>query len=252
MIIDMKDGVYMSYYLKVLAGLFFPRKCSNCLVVFDEGEYNWICERCMAGLSAGGMGPGCGICGKPFSIDFQTSSYLCGDCSSGPPPYDLLRSIRGYDGVFKELIHDFKYHKLPGLGKDLGKLLISFMQKSGFPMDFDLLIPVPVHKKKLVERGYDPPFLLAENLAREFHVPISIKCLVKAKRTAPQVSLRRKERLQNLKGAFALAGDGGAARGKRVLLLDDVLTTGATMRECSLVLKEGGADRVYGVTLARA
>jgi ComF family protein len=138
------------------------------------------------------------------------------------------------------------------LGADLAKLLVSFMETSGFPRDFDMLVPVPVHKMKLVERGYDPPFLLAKVLAGTFRVPLLTQYLVKGRNTAPQMSLRRKDRLQNVKGAFSLAGEDGAIREKKVLLLDDVLTTGATMRECALVLKRGGAGKIYGITLARA
>lgn len=246
----MENGIILRNLLKGLADLFFSRRCRLCSIVFNQGPSNWICNDCLGQIISFNESV-CKTCGKPLYLDYQTSDYCCGDCLGDPPPYDILRSFGRYEGGLRKMIHHFKYNRLPGLADDLSGFLIDVMKNAHFPNDFDRVFYVPVHRNKLIERGFDPTFLLAGNIAAEFDVPLSTNTLRKVKETVPQVSLSRKDRLKNVTGTFSFEST-NLIEGKKVLLVDDVYTTGATMKECSTVLKSSGAEKVFCLTLARA
>ena len=240
---------------RVMRGLFnllFARRCRVCSDYFNASPSFWLCEDCRSGLVPFASPGLCRICGKPFYVDFDSPAYDCGECREARPPFECLRSYGLYEGPLRDLIHQFKYKKMPGLGEDLGDLLAHWMKKTEFPSDFSNVLFVPLHEKKLLERGFDPAYILAGKVAREFGRPLLAGALVKIRETPPQVSLSRKERLENLKGAFSFAPDMASLKGEKALLVDDVHTTGATLRECAGVLKSIGAQEVYCVTLARA
>ncbi len=231
--------------------LFFPRKCRSCSAAFDEGPSNWICSPCLETIAPIDEAV-CGTCGKFLYIDYHVDPYQCGDCLEDPPPYQLLRSFGKYEDTLRNIIHWFKYNRIPGLADDLARFLMNLIKKPDFPKDFEAICYVPVHKKKLIERGFDPAFLIAQKLSIESGRPILAGSLLKTRETVPQVLLARKDRLKNVKGSFSFMGEEKLIQGKKVLLVDDVFTTGATTRECSNILMKHGAKTLYCLTAARA
>ena len=242
----------MKNIMKFFSGLLFSRRCRICSDYFNAGPSFWLCEKCGAGLAPLASPALCRTCGKPLYVDFDSPAYDCGDCRDVPPPFERLRSYGFYEGSLRDLIHQFKYKKSAGLGEDLGSLLAGWMKKTVFPSDFSTVLFVPLHERKLLERGFDPAYILAAKVAREFERPLLAGALVKVRETPPQVSLSRKERLENLKGAFSSTPEAEVLKGKKTLLVDDVHTTGATLRECAGILRSIGAQGVYCVTVARA
>lgn len=163
-----------------------------------------------------------------------------------------IYSATTYDGVVKESIHRFKFNKRKKLAQPLGVLLVNYLgRKPGLELEeLDGIIPVPLHQKRLRERGFNQVELLARTLSRYFELPVT-PALERTRPTQPQFDLKREERFNNVKGAFRVI-DPKAVYNKKVLLLDDIYTTGSTISECGRVLKNAGARRVEVLTLARA
>ena len=149
-----------------------------------------------------------------------------------------------YSGALSEAIHALKFSGIRRLARPLGKLLAELP----FP-HLEGIIPVPVTKKTLRERGFNQALLLSRFLSKDIAIPIFMETLYKKRDTLPQIGLGARERAANLRNAFEVRGD---VTGKRLLLLDDVMTTGATVRECSKTLRKAGAKEVVIATLARA
>lgn len=149
-----------------------------------------------------------------------------------------------YEGVLAEAINQLKFHGVKRLSKPLGML----MQGLDLPV-MDGIVPVPLNVKRLRERGFNQSLLIARVISKKIRVPLLMDILLKKKETPPQVGLSAKERLLNLKNAFDVKGD---VNGLRLLLVDDVMTTGATVTECSKTLMKAGAKEVIVLTLARS
>lgn len=157
---------------------------------------------------------------------------------------DALYSYSAYEGTMKEAIHLFKYQKIMRLGKRLGKLL-SKIEK---PL-IDIIIPVPLHAKKLRNREFNQSAILAKELSETWNIPLILDCLLKIKNTKEQALLSEIDRRENLNNAFIVKTK---LNNLRVALIDDVVTTGSTLTECAKVLKiEGKAKKIYAITLAR-
>lgn len=176
---------------------------------------------------------------------------MCGDCLREEPSFAKVRALGRYEGSLATIIHQFKYRRRFAMVN-----LFEFLLEHCAPHDvdfseYDCLIPVPLHVAKLRQRGFNQSVLWARLLSRRCRVPLKRTVLKRTTATAAQVGLRRKERERNVKGAFAVSR-AEEVKGKTVLLLDDVITTGATMRECARVLKYAGAFRVDGFVIARA
>lgn len=162
------------------------------------------------------------------------------------PLFSKVLSYGLYEGVLQEAISQLKFHGVKRLSKPLGRLLLSF-ELSG--IDLDGIVPVPLSMKRLRERGFNQSLLIARIVSEEKGIPMLIDILLKKKETPPQTELSAKERLSNLKGAFEVKGN---IEGMRILLVDDVMTTGATVTECSKELIKAGAKEVIVLTLARS
>ncbi|NIA08251.1 MAG: ComF family protein [Nitrospiraceae bacterium] len=190
--------------------------------------------------------PICTVCGRPLSGP-QDTSRTCGQCIEDPPPFDSARSIFYYQEPVKALIHRVKYH-------DEGYSLkaLSFLAREHMPPDLvepDLIIPIPLHLRRLRERGFNQSIRLAEGIFPS--IPVARNSLIKVLDTKPQTGLSGKERLKNVKDAFTVIRP--IPEGvERVLLLDDVYTTGATVKACAKVLKQAGVKEVHILTVARA
>jgi ComF family protein len=160
----------------------------------------------------------------------------------------MAKAICRFSGPIRTAIHGFKYQNKTYLAKTL----ISLMERSPLRFginEYDLLVPVPLHRNRLRQRGYNQSLLLAREVANRCHVTLNETILKRIQDSAPQTGLVGIKRQENVKGVFSLNGD---PTGKVILLIDDVLTTGATVNECARVLLKGGAEKVDVFTVARA
>lgn len=220
-----------------LLDLFIP----PCCVVCGKVEI-WLCESCATELSPLGESI-CPRCGRP-----QASARLCPTCRSDPVSL-VLRSAFLFEGAVREAVHALKYRGARDIAIPLGKRMAEVWQSTG--LQSDLLIPIPLHPKREAKRGYNQATLLAIALGHELGLPVAVDGFQRTRDTASQTRLNRPARRNNVQGAFACLPSLDVSQ-KRVTLVDDVATTGATMEACAMVLLAHGASTVTGFTLARA
>lgn len=235
-------------FLSEISGALFPPLCIACSNVLAAGQERGFCRDCSQHLSFITQSR-CPICGIIFP-DSLAGNHLCGDCLETKPHYTFARAALIYEGIILDAVHRFKYRRNLTCGLVLAGLLADF----DFPdMDwraFDLIIPVPLHVRRLRKRGFNQSLILARALSKKHSLPIDFSLLKRRKLTLTQTGLDKKERERNIKGAFAV-GCPEILRGKNVVLVDDVYTTGATINECAKTLNKAGSSRVAVITLAR-
>jgi ComF family protein len=189
------------------------------------------------------MSPLCPRCGKP-----QSSGILCPACVGWQAEIDGIRSPFRFDGVKRQAIHQLKYKNLRALAESLAELLSDYLVAN--PVPGEVLVPVPLHQKRLRERGYNQSTLLAEEVGKLNGLSVVDDCLVRERHAPPQVRTSNvEERRGNVAGAFVCRDR--RLQGKQVLLIDDVSTSGATLDACAAALKAAGAASVWGLVLAR-
>jgi ComF family protein len=184
--------------------------------------------------------------GSPEALT-NSSEHTCLFCRRHPPHYDQALAAGLFEGTLREAIHVFKYQSVWALGRPLAEWMASQVNVIA---NLNMVMPVPLHTRRLRERGFNQALLLAHGIAKRFIIPLVLDNLVRVRCTRPQVELAGRDRMENVSGAFALRFP-DIVDGKRVLLIDDVFTTGATLNECSRVLKDAGARSVIAFTLAR-
>ncbi len=162
-----------------------------------------------------------------------------------------MRSVGVYDKTLLAAIHLFKYRGKTEIGRVLGRMMADFAASAWPPEAFDLILPVPLHKKRLRNRGFNQAVILGREIAKRFALPLDFSSLRREVGTDPQVGLGRKDRRTNVRGAFAVRRP-ERIRGRKILLVDDVCTTGSTLNECAAVLLRAEAKTVTLLTLARA
>ena len=217
--------------------LFFPRWCISC---GREGEY--ICLSCSQSLTRI-MPPLCPKCGQP-----QPGATLCPSCASWTAEIDGIRAPFQFDGVIRQAIHQLKYNNLRDMAGLLARLLSDYLATS--PVPGEVLVPVPMHPKRLRERGYNQSLLLAQEMGRLTTLPVVADCLTRQHHALPQARTATvDERRSNVANAFACRDR--SLKDKQVLLIDDVSTSGATLDACAGALKESGALSVWGLVLAK-
>jgi ComF family protein len=195
--------------------------------------------------------PVCIRCGKDLAESFKNiSEPICVECKSEKLYFRYARAVGLYEGVLKESILLFKYKGKTGLGDKLAELMIRSLENIGWCNNIDIIVPVPLHKTRLKERGYNQAELLAIKIGKRFDIPVICNKLQRIKHTNVQTYLRKQDRIDNIKGAFQV-NSGEIFCRKTLLLIDDVFTTGATVNECSRVLKQAGAKEIFVFTLAR-
>lgn len=173
---------------------------------------------------------------------------MCPDCVHWPAVIDGIRSPFRFEGAMRKAIHQLKYQNLRALAMPLAKMLQEYLIAS--PLDVDILVPVPLHRKRLRERGYNQAGLLAQGLGKLINIPVVDDVLVRRRYTPPQARTANiAERTQNIADAFACRDS--SLRGRRALLIDDVATSGTTLNACATVLKASGAAEVWGLVMAR-
>jgi ComF family protein len=221
---------------KAALDLLFPRWCIGC---GREGDY--LCESCRRTLSVISP-PVCPRCGRP-----QSQGELCPGCVEWQAVIDGIRSPFLFDGLIRRAVHELKYRNLRALASPLAELMYDYLIRN--PVPGDILIPVPLHRKRQKERGYNQSALLARELGKLTGLPVEENYLIRRSYILPQARAASVgERRSNVANAFFCRD--GRLRGRGVILVDDVSTSGSTMDACAGVLKNAGVAGVWGLTLA--
>lgn len=203
-------------FLKTLLDLVFPPRCQACRAISEE----LLCEECLARIN-----------------------YL--------EPSAFVHAVGVYEGPLKKAIWRFKFDNKPELAAPLGKLMARYLEQHLNTKELDLFIPVPLHEKKKRQRGYNQAELLSLELTKALDLPTISGLLFRTRETHHQFDLPRAERYHNVKDAFQVKG-AALLVGKKVLLVDDIYTTGSTIAECTRALKEAGAEKIHVLTLSCA
>jgi len=231
---------------RVLDGLLPPR-CVACGKEIDGGQ--GLCADCWGGLTFIDA-PLCVVCGLPFDFEAPETS-VCVPCMTKPPPFDRARAALVYDDGSRSLILGFKH----GDRTDRATVLARLMGRLLADIDGDdcLILPVPLHRWRLWRRRYNQSALLAAEMARYSRFSYRSDLLIRTRATPPQTGQNAGDRRRNVRGAFGVSRKTVASlAGRHVLLIDDVMTTGATVGECARVLKRAGAGKISVIAIARA
>jgi len=230
-----------------LLDVILPPICHICRSFIPNAGTLHICPTCLERLPLVSS-PLCSICGIPFTG--TGGDHRCGACLVHPPHFDTARARYLYEGALRDLIHSFKYDQRTHLRHPLALLTLEGVSGLVAEHDPHLIVPVPLHRSRLRQRGFNQAALLGRVLSRRLSLKMLPDALVRIRPTEPQIKLSAAERRVNVKGAFTVTGPDRIA-GKRILLLDDVMTTGSTLDECARELKKAGADVVIAATVAR-
>jgi len=227
--------------------LLYPRNCAHCGASSPEALacFCWDCLSDTPKVEA----PFCLCCGDPVAGDIQ-HDYTCFSCSREPPAFRFARSAVRYEGAVGSALRDLKYNHAVWLVRDLAELLFACVQAEYSGVEFDWVSAVPLYPARLRERGFNQAGLLAAALARRMNIRYQRGAARRIRPTATQTGLTAPRRTANVQNAFRAALFARLG-GKRILLVDDVMTTGATANACAEALKKGGAKTVHVVTVAR-
>lgn len=229
-----------------LVSLFYPSFCAVCGAAIGPDEC--LCASC-AGKAPRICPPFCAKCSQPFAGAI-TGSFTCANCADRALHFEAAVSAYRSRGVVREVIHSFKYSRQVHLRHLLGRWLGETLADPRLAgRRFDLIVPVPLHPARQRERGFNQAELLARELHRSSRLPMR-NVLQRTRYTTTQTQFDRNQRMENLRGAFRLRR-GSNVQDLRMLLVDDVLTTGSTLSECASVLREAGALSVHAATAAR-
>lgn len=234
-----RPAYFLYQYFWQILDWIFPPTCGGC----DQTGVRW-CPSCQGQVKKI-EGEICPRCGEPSEI---TDRGVCSECAAHPPSYQELRSCMIFQGPVREALHRLKYGRDIGLGDPLSKHLIAYYNE--LKWDIDFVTVVPLSKERLKERGYNQASFLARPLAYAINKPYDPKLLYRKRNTRTQVGLSAAERWQNVSDAFGAIP--AKARGKTILVIDDVTTTGSTISACAQALCQAGASAVFGLTLSRA
>lgn len=227
--------------------LIFPRVCVGCGGNSDRpaGHLCWECFRLLPLLNDSC----CERCGRPVETA-ETHAFLCGACRDHLPAFDRARVAGKFQGSLRRLAHAFKYSRALWLTDDLAELVAGCVLAQFEPAAVDVVVPIPLFRTRARSRGYNQAALLGAEVARRLDRPFRPRALMRVRDTGTQTRLSAVARRLNVRDAF-VAREAGWVVGRTVLLVDDVMTTGATLSEAARALKAGGAWRVWAVAAAR-
>lgn len=243
--------VFIHAVIDALVSVIFPAPCRICGDVLTTAGLLPICEECLAALTPL-RGPYCTQCGRPFASEVATDAAipLCYACRRGVYAFDHARSYGSYGDEMARAISLLKYERVTRLGNWFAARLEQRIRAEPEIFAADVLVPVPLHPARRRERGYNQAELIARPLARKLGLPLRAYLLVRTKPRPPRLLLSRRERWESVRGAYEMRR-GAQVDNIRVLLIDDVCTTGATLDSCARALKRAGAKSVTGLTVAR-
>lgn len=228
-----------------LLDLLYPPRCAGC-----DSREAWFCAQCVDQL-ARAASPCCSLCGEPMPAPVRsTRTSLCPRCQAHPLALDGLRFVAYFEGPLRRAVHQLKYRGCRAVAPALGHLMADAFLADSPPCE--LLVPVPLHARRLRERGYNQAALLAQAVGAELVVPVHTTALVRCRETRSQVKLNASERRENVRRAFTVPpAVAETIRERAVVVVDDVCTTGATLEACAMALRQAGARSVWGLTLGR-
>ena len=233
--------------LGALVSLFYPPLCTICAT--SVGSKDYLCAECHSKVTRI-VAPFCATCSEPFSGAI-TEIFSCANCAHRKLYFESAVAAFRSRGIVRRIVHDFKYGDQFHLRHLVGEWLNAALEDERLRgRSFDLVVPVPLHPARKRERGFNQAEVLADMVSRQRHIPMKT-VLERTRHTTTQTAFDRAERMENLRNAFRLRKKMDV-RQLRVLLIDDVLTTGATVSECARILKKAGASVVYAATAARA
>ena len=242
---------------KILSGL-FPSRCILCQKTVDrqgvdvatglELKNVEICSGCLSTLPYNH--PCCTSCALPLAEDVA-QPVLCGRCIQKTPAFDYSYSLFRYEDALIKLVHQLKFSEKVSYARSIGEMLLSKLQQEVYCVEKlpDCLLPVPLHRSRLKQRGFNQSIEIARVIARRLQLPIVHAAVIRRRSTESQTGLSAKQRHKNIRGAFDVVGD---LKGQHVLIIDDVVTTGSTVNELAKVLKKNGVKRVGVLSIARA
>lgn len=234
-------SMFMSY-IKAFKNIVFPRLCLSCEKKIPRG---YLCSNCQDEISFSAASS-CYYCAKTLA---ENSRNYCRICSRKIYPYNRIISATTYKEPLVSLIHLFKYRNYDYLGPFLSNLILKHLRKIGFnSLGYNFIIPVPMHKDKLKTRGYNQAKILANILANYFKIPLRDDIIDKINIKPSQTKLRKHKRQQNVEGTFIARKE---IQNKKIILVDDIFTTGATINACSKILRQIGADKITVITLSK-
>jgi ComF family protein len=231
-----------------LADLVFPPECTACGALVNRST-DTFCDSCFSRIRFI-RSPLCPRCGIPYGSEGERD-HLCADCILSEAYVSMARAAGEFGSTLLDVVHKFKYQGLTAAGEALGRFMAGLDYEGLRIRDYTLIIPVPLHRKKLRERGFNQAVILAAEISRRHGVPMDFVSVKRRIHTEPQAGLGRDDRLRNMKGAFEVVKPEAVAD-EKILLIDDVYTTGSTVGECAKALRESGAGDVSVLTLARA
>lgn len=244
----MGNGVFeiikLSVLVKDVLDIIYPAadKCLLCKAELKKNRGLQICGYCRSMLIPLREDV-CEVCGRPV----RGSSMMCAECSSGNVYFDGAASVFEFRGLIQEAIYRLKYDGEVDIAPLLGNFMAEKLIEKNW--DVDLIIPVPLHPDRLSERGFNQSYLLSEEIGRECGIGVSDRILKRVVYTKSQVSLSRPERMLNVKNAFHVE-HGDDAKGRSILIVDDIMTTGATLNECSRAISIFNPKNIYCLTAA--
>lgn len=247
----MKTG--LSQWLQTALDFVFPAECQYCHGFLGNERIVIFCRTCWETISLI-REPRCPRCGQPHTSKKIHESPLplpCRVCRATTPFFDRALAAAYYEDMLKEAIHQFKFRQKTALGNPLAQILATTLSKEFHLFNNHTVLPVPLHRTRQRQRGYNQSAILAKEVARHFHLPLVLNNLRRIRPTESQARLNgRKARQENVKDAFQVTSPAELCE-KQVILVDDVMTTGATVNECAKTLKKAGVKSVLVLTVSR-
>jgi competence protein ComFC len=234
------------------ASVLFPAGCRLCEELLTDARRLPLCDHCLASFRE--IPPGsCDICGLPATFDpeFPKELPVCADCQERRFAFEFARSYGCYEGALARAILLLKHEPIEPLGNWFAERLAEVVRRESRRMMADVVVPVPLHRQRRRERGFNQVDLIGRPLAKKLHLPYQSLLLMRSRPRPEKHLLRSEERWEAVRGAFAMRNR-GRVDNLRILLLDDVMTTGATLDACSRAFREAGAHSAVGLTVARA
>ncbi|MFH1668046.1 MAG: ComF family protein [Candidatus Komeilibacteria bacterium] len=228
----------MKTVLKIILDFIFPLQCINC----NAPNYN-LCPKCESQIALRTKKQ-CPLCNKE-----QNNNDICQNCKPNTSLDKIIICADYENNILQKTIHAFKYKNVSSLCEPLSNLLIRRFKEEKTPQQF-IIIPTPLHRKRQLERGFNQSELLAKVFAQKFNYQINTKILHRQRNNAHQADLNKKERLINIKNCFVIK-DVDQIKNKNIILVDDVVTTGATLNEQAKLLRTAGAKKIWAIVLAK-
>ncbi len=248
---------FHEFFLIPLLSVLFPADCPACLQPLGRFHLAGICLNCWTSIKLIRK-PYCFKCGIPLKPKSSIPSKLevdrnkglaCNRCRSKKYQFAFARSLGEYEGSLREIIHYYKFGRKSYLSEPLADLMMKTLDIKNIFGNIDVIIAVPLHRKRRKERGFNQAYLIARRLGNKLHIRVEGRVLLRIKKSMPQMDLPAHQRERNVMGAFKVM-KAKRIRGKRILLIDDVMTTGATVNECAGALMKAGSKDVCVLTIA--